>query len=42
MFEHPFEAVFVLEYIDVFKGDFTAGKILTGRRRIGSKILTEN
>ena len=40
--EHPLKAIAILKHIYIVEGDFTAGKILTGSRGIGSKILTEN
>ena len=42
MFEHTFETFVVFENIDVLERYLTAGKVLTGSRRIRSKIFTEN
>jgi hypothetical protein len=42
IFEHTAKAVVVLFDVDVFEGDFAAGVIRTGSRRVRSKILAKD
>jgi hypothetical protein len=40
--QHKRQAVVILEHVDIFESDFSAGEILTGSRSIGSKILAKD
>jgi hypothetical protein len=40
--QHTCQATVILEYVDIFEGNFSPGEILTGSRSIGSKILTKD
>jgi hypothetical protein len=42
MLKHPREALVILEHVDIFKGNFAPGEILTGSRSVGSEILAED
>lgn len=40
--KHPLQPVIIGEDVYIFEWNSTAGEILTGSRRVGSKILSEN
>lgn len=42
MLQHACQAVVILEHVDVLKGDFAPGEILTGSRSIRSEILAKD
>jgi hypothetical protein len=42
MLKHAGKTFIVLENVDIFKGNFAPGEVLTGSRSIGSEILPKD
>jgi hypothetical protein len=40
--KHPLQPVIIFEDVHILEWNSAAGEILTGSRRVGSKILSEN